>query len=376
MKVTVIIPTYNEKDNITDLITQVQEVFKQVKNHKMNILIVDDYSPDGTGKIVKKLQKKYKNLHLISGKKEGLGRAYLRGMKYATNKLGAEVMFEMDADFQHDPKLIPDFLKKIDQGYDLVIGSRYMKGGSIPSHWGIHRKIFSVIGNLIVQTMLFNFSHKDWTTGYRAIRTSLYKKIRSKIDSFKGYTFQVAFLHQSFLANGKITETPMHFGERVHGESKIGSPSYIFNLIKYLIFQDIVNPPPFLRFLVVGTLGFVIQTVIYTYFWKSVDMNPANATVIGAEFAIISNFILNNFWTFSDRKLKLSPGVLVPKFVTFNLLSFGSPIIQWITIRTITSLINTSDPVTWFAYILGIGLGLIWNYTMYSKVIWKIQKKQ
>lgn len=374
MKVTVIIPTYNEKDNIVKLIDEIERVFQSIHNHQMSILVVDDNSPDGTGELVKKAQQKYKNLHLISGTKEGLGRAYLRGMKYASEKLGAEVMFEHDADFQHDPKLIPVFLKKIDQGFDLVIGSRYTKGGSIPGNWGFHRKVYSVLGNLIVQVMLFNFGQKDWTTGYRAIRTPLYKQIRGELEEFKGYTFQVSFLHKAYLKNAKIIEVPIKFIDRVHGESKIGSGEYIFNLLKYLIVSDITNPPSFLRFLVVGTLGFIIQTVIFTYFWKTVGLSPNMATVIGAEFAIISNFILNNFWTFKERRLETDLSVIIPKFVSFNALSFGSPIIQWITITAATTLISNSDLFTWGSYITGIFLGLIWNYTMYSKVIWKKKK--
>jgi len=115
MKAIVIIPTYNEKGNIERIIPTVEEVFKEVKNYETGILIVDDSSPDGTSEIVKNLMKKYDNLHLLVGEKNGLGAAYLRGMTYAIDNLNADVMFEMDADFFHDPKKIPDFLKKIDE---------------------------------------------------------------------------------------------------------------------------------------------------------------------------------------------------------------------------------------------------------------------
>jgi len=373
MKVVVIVPTYNEKENIGRLIDELEQVFKKVTKHHMHILVVDDNSPDGTQAVVKTSQKKYKNVHLITGKKEGLGKAYFRGMEYASQNLKAEVMFEMDADFQHDPALIPSFLSKIDQGYDLVIGSRYIKGGSIPKNWGLHRKLFSVFGNLIVRTMLFNFSHHDWTTGYRAVRTTLYQKLADQMAEFKGYTFQVSFLHKAFLAGAKVTEVPMHFKDRVYGKSKIGS-EYIINLLGYLIKTDLTNPPRFLRFLVVGTTGFIIQTVIFTYLWKATGMDPALATIVGAEFAIISNFVLNNFWTFSDRKLSMDPKTLITKFISFNALSFGSPIIQWLTIKAANNFINTTDLVTSIAYITGIFLGLIWNYAMYSKVVWKNKK--
>lgn len=314
--------------------------------------------------------KKYKRLELITGKKEGLGRAYLRGMKHASSKMKADVMFEMDADFQHDPREIPNFMKKMDEGYDMVVGSRYMKGGSIPANWGLHRILFSVVGNWIVRLALLNFSHKEWTNGYRAIKTDTFKKIYKELDDFKGYTFQVSFLHKAFQSGAKVAEIPIHFGDRIHGESKL-SGEYIFNLLRYLIDTNIQNPPRQFKFLIVGGTGFVIQTVIFTALWKSFGLAPSTATIVGAEFAIISNFILNNFWTFSDRKLDVSPEVLIPKFLSFNVLSFGSPLIQWATVEGTNRFIYSSDLATWIAYIAGIFIGLIFNYLMYSKVIWR-----
>ena len=106
MKVVIIIPTYNEAENIKRFIEAVQETSKKFSHHETHLLVVDDNSPDGTGEIVKKLKNKYKNLHLLTGEKHGLGQAYLRGMDYATETLKAEVMFEIDADFQHDPSVI------------------------------------------------------------------------------------------------------------------------------------------------------------------------------------------------------------------------------------------------------------------------------
>src|SRR5690606_21568905 len=99
----------------------------------------------------------------------GLGGAYLKGMTEAFENLGADVIFEFDADLSHDPRKIPQFLAKIDQGYDFVLGSRYIPGGGIPADWGLHRKFLSVVGNLIIMVVLTDFSIRDWTTGYRAI---------------------------------------------------------------------------------------------------------------------------------------------------------------------------------------------------------------
>src|SRR5476651_503286 len=126
MKAVVIIPTYNEKENVKKIIPQViDEVFPHIKDHDMAVLIADDNSPDGTGDEVRSLMKKYKNLDIVEGPKHGLGAAYIRGMDYAIEKMGADVFFEMDADGQHDATKIPLFLKKIEGGDDMVIGTRY-----------------------------------------------------------------------------------------------------------------------------------------------------------------------------------------------------------------------------------------------------------
>lgn len=366
MNVTIIIPTYNESENIEKLIKSVFAVTKPIKAHNISVLVVDDNSPDGTQTIVEGLKKKYIHLHMITGRKQGLGKAYLRGMKYAADKLGAEVLFEMDADFSHDPAEIPAFLKKIDDGYDMVIGSRYIKGGSIPQNWGMHRKIFSVAGNMLVRVMLFNLAHRDWTTGYRAIRTWVYKAVRNQMEDFRGYTFQVSFLHKAFQANAKVAETPIQFVDRVYGKSKIGS-EYIINLLRYLVETNLKNPPQFIRFLVVGTLGFIINTVVFELL--RLRINPAFAGAIGAELSIISNFIFNNFWTFSD--VPLTKAQVPVKFLLFNLGALGSVVIQMVCITLFVSLMGRGDLPERSGYITGVLLGLFWNYLVYKHVIWK-----
>ena len=156
MKVVIIIPTYNEKGNIERVIDVLEtEIFQKVTKHQMHILVVDDTSPDGTAHLVEALMEKYKNIHLFkNSKKLGLGAAYVHGMTEAIENLQADVMFEMDADLSHDPYKVPEFLEKIDEGYDMVIGTRYSQGGSIPPNWGPIRKIYSIFGNLLVRSIL------------------------------------------------------------------------------------------------------------------------------------------------------------------------------------------------------------------------------
>src|SRR5437762_1524842 len=116
-KAVIVLPTYNEKENISKLIDSSEKVFQQIPDWTLHILVVDDHSPDGTAEIVEHEQKKYRNLHLLKGTKKGLGEAYKRGFIYALKNLYPDYIFQMDADFQHNPNDIPDFLKAAEKGY-------------------------------------------------------------------------------------------------------------------------------------------------------------------------------------------------------------------------------------------------------------------
>ncbi|OGY22401.1 MAG: hypothetical protein A3A65_04575 [Candidatus Chisholmbacteria bacterium RIFCSPLOWO2_01_FULL_49_14] len=377
MKVVIIIPTYNEKENIGLLITALHEASQQFSQHTSHLLVVDDNSPDGTGDLVKILMKKYDNLSLLSGEKRGLGEAYLRGMDYAVEKLNADVVFEIDADFQHDPKAIPGFMEQIDKGFDFVIGSRYIEGGSIPENWGVQRKILSKIGNLLVRSLLLTFSIHDWTSGFRAIRSQIYREVRDALRQFNGYTFQVAFLHEALKHGAKAVEIPIHFGERKYGKSKIGG-EYVKNLLVYLAkvrFQETIHGR-FFKFAVVGGTGLVMQTLIFEVLGVVMKVvSPTLATIIGGQVAIVSNFSLNNLWTFKD-KIITSPGKLVLKFLQFYLTSnFAVVVLQGGSVKIGEKLVGNHELLIQGFYILGIVLTLVWNYTIYNRFIWKTQRK-
>jgi len=134
-KAVIVIPTYNEKQNVARLVEHIFDCVKEKNNWEICVLIVDSQSPDGTQDIIEELIKRYPKLHLLKTKKEGLGKAYIHGFLYAIKYLNPFVLFEMDADLSHDPKIIPAFLERIEKGADFVIGSRYIKDGSIPENW-------------------------------------------------------------------------------------------------------------------------------------------------------------------------------------------------------------------------------------------------
>jgi dolichol-phosphate mannosyltransferase len=172
---------------------------------------------------------------LSSGQKQGLGAAYFRAMSFALKKINAEIFIEMDADGQHNPNKIPDLLQYIDKGFDIVIGSRYIPGGSIPENWSITRKFLSVVGNITTSIALGEFAIHDWTNSYRAIKKKVFLKEKDKIALYKGNTFLPAFLYEAIQDGFKITEIPIEFNPRIKGQSKIIPIKYMQELSKYII---------------------------------------------------------------------------------------------------------------------------------------------
>lgn len=368
MKVVILLPTYNERENIIALLDALHDAAKRVKNHTIRYLVVDDSSPDGTKDVVDAYRKTHKDTFIITGKKEGLGRALLRGMTEAVTHMDADILLQMDCDLSHDPQKMPEFLAALDNGADFAVGSRYIPGGSIPDNWGLHRKIFSVVGNAIVRFGLGYPRIHDWTGGYRAFDKKYYLLLRHDMEQYSGYVFQIAFLHKAIQRGANVAEVPIRFTDRKYGHSKIAPSEYIRNVLLYVAsarYHDIVTGS-FGKFMVVGTIGFIINTVVLVAL-KKFGIHPGIGSAVGAELAIISNFFLNNAWTFSERKV--SGRHMLPKLVQFNVTSIGAVIIQSGTVFAGTQMFGIGS--YFYFYLLGVGLGLIWNYTMYSRVIWK-----
>lgn len=384
--VVVIIPTYNEKENIQPLVSSLHRVFSSLKTYRALILFVDDNSPDGTAKVIAQIARRYSYIKILHNKhKEGLGHAYKKGMRYALDRLHADILFEFDADLSHDPSKIPQMLKELDQGADLVLGSRYIEGGGIPLNWPLHRKFLSRIGNLFIRLVMLNFKISDWTTGYRAISREVVEKILPSLrhSAFNGYTWQIGFLVKSIQSGFRVSEVPFYFKDRDKGHSKLG-PEYIFNTLRYIMkvrLEQILHSRV-LKFLIVGGTGAVIQFTALHFYRKVMPFQLAFFLAI--ETSILSNFTWNNLWTFRDRKLKVWQIPL--KFLQFNLASGGSILIQqtiafigerFIGLYTIYQFPGTPytlDTGAMFAAV-GIFVGMFWNFFAYSHIIWKKKQK-
>jgi len=210
-KILVVIPTYNESENIEKLIQELSSL-------EHHIMIVDDNSPDGTSEIVENLKEKNNNLYLIKREsKLGLGSAYRDGFKAAMN-MGYEFFVEMDADFSHQTIDLVEMIKNIDKA-DVIIGSRYIEGGGITG-WNYKRRLLSKLANLFTQ-ILFGYHIKDSTSGFRIYNRESLEKINFQKTKSDGYSFQIEMTYRANKKNLKILEIPITFYERRKGESKM-----------------------------------------------------------------------------------------------------------------------------------------------------------
>jgi len=239
MRIVIVLPTYNERENIKVLIPEIFKIFKENKIDG-KVIVVDDSSPDGTSNVVEKLKEKNKEKFIINlikrDKKLGLGSAYIYAFRYILNNPNdiPDVIFEMDADLSHSPDEIPKFLEKFSEGYDVVIGSRRIKGGKIIG-WNKTRKFISLVGNFIGK-YLAGIYVSDLTSGYRAYKREVLEKISLKNVESDGYAFQLEMLARAKNKGFKIGTVPITFYDRISGKSKLSRKDLInFLLIAFKI---------------------------------------------------------------------------------------------------------------------------------------------
>lgn len=342
----VIIPTYNEADNVAELIERIE---RSLNGRSFEIIVVDDNSPDGTAKIVEGLGKDHIKV-LKRPKKLGLASAILDGMKVADGNIIAV----MDADLQHPPELLPELLKKVEDGYDIAIASRYVDGGKV-EEWSFFRKLISK-GAIFLSHALFPRTRqiKDVISGYFAFR-------RSVLDGVKlnpiGYKLLLEILVKG--KYDKVIEIPYTFKPRKKGKSKIGL-NEIINYVKHLFRLSEYRA---LKFMIVGAFGVVVNVGIL-HFLVSLGVLPLFlASPIAIEASILSNFMLNDIWTFRDRKF----GSVVTRCLKYHCaMAFGS-IINYVTLLALVSFgMNYL-----LANLIGIFLGFIANYMASEEFVWK-----
>jgi dolichol-phosphate mannosyltransferase len=212
--VLVIVPTYNERDNVTRILPLILE-----QDPRVNVLVVDDGSPDGTGKVVAEMAAANPRIHLVErAAKMGLGTAYLAGFRWALER-DYDVAFEMDADFSHDPKHIPQFLEALFDA-DIVLGSRYQEGRVTVVNWPIGRLVLSYLANIYARSVT-RLPVFDATGGFKAFRRKVLETIDLNLVHSNGYAFQIEMSYRAWKRGFKIKEIPIVFHDRTLGESKM-----------------------------------------------------------------------------------------------------------------------------------------------------------
>jgi len=216
MRPLVVIPTYNESENIERMLHRIHECLPGA-----GVLVVDDGSPDGTADIVKRVAAELSDVHLLArASKSGLGSAYRAGFAWGLER-GFDACIEIDADFSHDPAALPTLVAPLDEGFDVAIGSRYVEGGSIPN-WAWHRHLLSRGGNAYASAVL-GLGVADATAGYRAYSAGILRRLDLDRIRAEGYGFQIEMTYRAIQHGATVTEVPISFVDRAAGESKMSS---------------------------------------------------------------------------------------------------------------------------------------------------------
>lgn len=360
--VVIIIPTYNEACVIEETI---KDVFNAVVDSSINIhvLVFDSCSIDNTQAVITRLQEQYPKLHLQQeSKKTGLGSAYLQAMQYATTELNADAVIEFDADLSHQPRYLLPMIEQLNF-CDVVVGSRYVKGGSIPKNWGWHRKLLSILGNYVARVAL-TFKYKDFTSGFRATRAGVLINILPSHFLSNNYAYKLELLWRLHQSKAKIVEHPIEFVDRQKGESKLPANSIIdaLRVLAILRFRELKS---YLNMCAVGLIGLFIQCLIYNLL--RLKCTPFCSAQLAVTAAIVNNFILNNHLTFKKRSLnnQLKPLLF---FTGYSVLMI---LLQSNWVQLATHYLGTGYLKENLIVASGIVVGSFLNYFFYSRIVWR-----
>jgi dolichol-phosphate mannosyltransferase len=366
MKNVIVIPTYNEKENITKLL----EAISLLKLPNTDTLVVDDNSPDRTSDVVKKLNKSGRlsfNAYVLDRKmKEGLGKAYIAGFKWALEH-GYDRIISMDADFSHDPKYLPEMIKK-SKKFDVVVGSRYVNGGKITG-WKWHRYLNSWGANFVTRLIL-GLKPKDATAGFKCYSRDFIKSLPLDNIISGGYAFQVEMINYAQEGGFKITETPITFADRREGESKISGELVRSAKAVFALAANKKSYREFARFAVVGVIGTLVDLGFYNLLAIVFKLDIYVSRTISFTFAATNNYILNRIWTFKskDKKIATEFGKFFFVSIIGLLLNLGlMKLFQGIVVHATNELVKKNIPV-----LLAIIVVLFWNY--FANKYWTFKK--
>jgi len=358
VRICFVIPTYNEALNINPLLSRLTELYGDLD---VAFLIVDDESPDGTAHLVREFMEKVDGrVRLIQGKRRGLGDAYVRGMTHAIDTLGADVIVQMDADFSHDPAAAGRLLDRIAGGADVAIGSRYVAGGSLDERWHAGRRLLSRWGNRLARWIGGLKGISDCTAGFKAIRAEKLREAKIESVQARGYVFQVDLLHRLINCGARVVEEPIHFRERERGETKLGMLNMLEFFFSVLLLR-LRSHLTFVKFSLVGTCGVFVNLGSFSLLIE-LGLNKFLASPTAILASIISNFLMNNHWTFGDRAMTSRRSVRGFKFM---IVSMTTLLLSYTVFVVLSMLFPKVLPVLLQAG--GIAPGALLNYYLNSR---------
>jgi dolichol-phosphate mannosyltransferase len=371
LKLSLVLPTYNEGDNIQSIIAILSQLLDGVIPGQYELIIVDDNSPDLTWKIAAELLPTSPQLRVMRRITErGLSTAVIRGWQVARG----EILGVMDADLQHPPEILLQLLQEMERGSDLAVASRHVEGGGV-SQWSWVRRVLSrgaqMLGLIILPEVIGRLS--DPMSGYFMVRR---QKIVGQTLSPIGYKILI-----EVAARGKIdwiAEAGYVFRERQAGESKVTWKQYI-EYIQHLLKLRLSRSAVFIRFCLVGLTGVVVDLGIFYILRKVVGLGLTRSAILSAEVAIFNNFLWNDLWTFADiSRRQVGHRQRIKRFLKFNLVCLSGLVLQTLIVNIIYNFFRLNEglekivPIDIVAKLIAIILVTFWNFWFNMKLSWRV----
>lgn len=356
-EISVILPTFNEAENLPRIVPKLRKV---LEGFRYEILIVDDDSPDGTYEVARDLEKQFPEVYsILRTREKGLSAAVIEGMR----KARGEHYLVMDADMQHDETVIPQFMERLRSGAEIVIGSRKAKGGGI-ENWSTWRRFVSKVATMMAKLVL-PAGVTDPMSGFFAIRGELFARIEQDLDP-RGFKILLDVLAKA--PEARIEEVGYVFKPREFGESKLSSEVIFQYLVAlYNMKPGKYIPIRFIKYGIVGLSGVLVNQGVLWLGKAGFQWDDFLALAVAIEISIITNFFLNNFWTYKDVRLhgfnKVTLGLL-----KFHFISFAGALINYSVALSLTHYTGINIYITNF---IGIGVATLWNYITNTTITWK-----
>jgi dolichol-phosphate mannosyltransferase len=358
----VVVPTYNEKENIEPFL---KEVFEYIPENA-DILVIDDNSPDGTALVVKEIVENYKGrIHLIVRKKKmGGASAFLQGFSWGIEH-GYDLLLAMDADFSHNPKYIPVMLEQI-QNSDVVIGSRNVKGGGIENRTLIRNLITK--GAALYCRILLGCPIRDFTGGYNLWSKTALEKIGVDTIKTRGYSFQIEMKYKAFKSKCRIVEIPIIFPDRKYGTSKMSKTIFFQALVDVWRINMLIGE--IIKFGITGAIGTVTNLFIFFLCVDKFCFPEIPVSIICFLIAGTQNYIINHNWSFRQNTMDHKPSF--KKWALFIAASLCGLVVNIVVLEAVLS--HYLLPFKFIAQAAGIACGMIINFVFSKSIVFRGNK--